>query len=134
MSGLSLHCQRQLNLFRRQYLQLQVGVRYPDPQCLRQEIFQRFLEEELFEEDSVEYQPPKRYQIRVLKELIKRVEASITDWEEEVYISIAIYNILIDLISSVIKFYLSNISHVSDPLFLIIRASQMASSLDYPLS
>lgn len=134
MSGLSLHCQRQLNLFRRQYLQLQVDVRYPDPQCLRQEIFQRFLEQGLFEEDSVEYQPPKRYQIRVLKELIKRIEASITDWEEEVYISFAICNILIDLISSVIKFYLSNISHVSDPLFLIIRASQMASSLDYPLS
>jgi hypothetical protein len=90
MSDLSLHCQRQLSLFRRQYLQLQVTLRYPDPQCLRQEIFQKFLGEELFEEDSVEYQPPRRYQIRILKDLIKRIEASITDLEEEVCISLAI--------------------------------------------
>jgi hypothetical protein len=87
MLDLSLHCQRQLNLFRRQYLQLQVDIRYPDPACLRQERFQEFLEKELFEEDSIEYQPPQRYQIRVLKELIRRIESSITDWEEEVCIS-----------------------------------------------
>jgi protein-lysine N-methyltransferase EEF2KMT len=87
MSDLSLPCQRQLNLFRRQYLQLQVAIRYPDPQCLRQEIFQQSIQEELFSEDAVEHQPPQRYQIRVLKELLKKIEASITDWEEEVCLS-----------------------------------------------
>jgi hypothetical protein len=87
MSGLSLHCQRQVNLFLRQYLQLQVAITYPDPKCLRQELVQRLLQEQLFEEGSIEYQPPQRYQIRVLKELTKRIEASITDWEEEVCIS-----------------------------------------------
>ena len=90
MPDLSLHCQRQLSLFRRQYLQLQVDIRYPDPSCLRQEMFQQFLQDELFDEESIEHQPPQRYQIRVLKELIKRIEASIVDWEEEVCTSITI--------------------------------------------
>lgn len=86
MSGLALRCQYQLNLFRRQYLQLQVAIRYPDAQCLRQGLVQEFLLEQLFDEGSLEYQPPQRYQIRVLKELTRRIEASITDWEQEVCI------------------------------------------------
>jgi len=89
MSDLSPHCQRQLNLFRRQYLQLQVAIKYPDPQCLRQEIFQQCLQKGLFDEHAIEYQPPQRHQIRILKELIGRIEASITNWEEEVCISLA---------------------------------------------
>jgi protein-lysine N-methyltransferase EEF2KMT len=87
MPGISLHCQRQFNLFQRQYLQLQVVVTYPDPECLRQDAVQRLLLEQLFDERSIQYQPPQRYQIRVLKELTRRIEASVTDWEEEVCIS-----------------------------------------------
>jgi hypothetical protein len=84
MSEIALHCQYQLNRFRRQYLQLQVDIKYPDSQCLRQETFQNALFEEVFKEDATTYHPPQRYQIRVLKELNKRIVASITSWEEEV--------------------------------------------------
>jgi hypothetical protein len=84
MSRLSLECRHQFNLFRRQYLQLQTDIKFPEPQCLRQDAFQQALVREIFSDDAVEYKPPQRYQIRVLKELIKRVESSIKDWEEEV--------------------------------------------------
>merc|ERR1712230_361309 len=33
--------------------------------------------------DDVQYTPPPRYQLRVLKELMKRIEASIQDWDEQ---------------------------------------------------
>jgi hypothetical protein len=109
MSDLSLHCQRQLNLFRRQYFQLQVAIRYPDPQCLRQEIFQQLLHAELFDEGTAEYQPPHRYQIRVLKELIRRIEESITDWQEEVCISFTICIRRLPLFYLSYELYLPNI-------------------------
>jgi hypothetical protein len=84
MEGLSSQYQHELSLFRRQYLQLQVGINYPDAQCLRQEDFQQALCNEVFSEGAVKYQPPQRYQLRILKELIRKIETSISDWEEEV--------------------------------------------------
>jgi len=84
MSVISLHCQHQLNLFRRQYLQLQTNVTVPDHQCLRQDAFQQALLQDVFSDDATEYQPPQRYQLRILKELMQRIEASITNWEDEV--------------------------------------------------
>ena len=81
---MSNHCQHQLNLFRRRYLQLQNDLKYPDPECLRQDIVQQALLDGIFSENALRYEPPRRYQLRTLKELVRRIEASITDWEEEV--------------------------------------------------
>ncbi|ELR04193.1 hypothetical protein VC83_03100 [Pseudogymnoascus destructans] len=73
----------ELGLFKRQYLQLQLSLKYPAKECLKHEEFQQLLYSEIFSEDAMKWYPPQRYQLRVLKELVKRIEASITDWEEE---------------------------------------------------
>ena len=77
-------CQRQLKLFRRQYLQLQADLNYPGPECLRQDSVQQALLEGIFSDTALTHEPPQRYQLRILKELVRRIEASVTDWEEEV--------------------------------------------------
>lgn len=77
---------QELNHFKRQYLQLQVTIKYPERQYLKHEIFQNELYAQIFSHDALQYHPPQRYQLRVLKELMKRIEDSITDWEEEVRI------------------------------------------------
>jgi protein-lysine N-methyltransferase EEF2KMT len=74
----------QLNRFCRQYLQLQLELDYPDEEYLRKDAFQEAIYATLFDESAIVYPPPKRYQLRVLKELTKRIEQSIQDWEEEV--------------------------------------------------
>jgi protein-lysine N-methyltransferase EEF2KMT len=81
---LSVHAQQQLDLFCRQYLQLQTSLSYPDDAFLRQANFQEAIYSKLFQEDALKHAPPHRYQLRVLKELTKRIEESITDWDEEV--------------------------------------------------
>ncbi len=83
-SPLSTTTERQLARFCRQYLQLQFDLDYPDKDCLRSEVFQRYLYRALFQEHAVDYPPPPRYQFRVLEELVTRIEHSIQDWEEEV--------------------------------------------------
>lgn len=77
---------QELNHFKRQYLQLQVTIKYPERQYLKHEEFQNELYAQIFSHEALQYRPPQRYQLRVLKELMKRVEDSITDWEEEVRI------------------------------------------------
>lgn len=86
MLALSQRSRHNLNRFKRQYLQLQADPTYPSSKDLREEAFQQALFEEIFREHATQYQPPDRYQLRVLKELMRRVEASIEDWEEEVCI------------------------------------------------
>lgn len=74
----------QLDRFCRQYLQLHADLSYPHPEYLRTDKFQQHLYRKIFEDGVLSYPPPLRYQLRVLKELIKRIEESIQDWEEEV--------------------------------------------------
>lgn len=74
----------QLDRFCRQYLQLLPDLDYPDEEYLRDKIFQDAIYSRLFEENVLEYPPPHRYQLKTLKELIKRIENSIQDWEEQV--------------------------------------------------
>jgi hypothetical protein len=81
---LSLGARDQLNRFRRQYLQVQLDLDYPDEEHLRNDSFQQALYAGLFEEDIVKRAPPQRFQLRVLKELTRRIEQSIQDCEEEV--------------------------------------------------
>jgi hypothetical protein len=83
-SQLSLIARRQLDRFCRQYLQGQFEINYPDEEHLRNDAIQQCIYFKLFAENAVEYAPPPRYQLRVLKELVKRIENSIQDWEEEV--------------------------------------------------
>ena len=75
---------QQLERFSRQYLQLQLNLDYPDDEHLRNVDFQRSLHSRLFSEDGIKMAPPARYQLRVLKALISRIEQSIQDWEEDV--------------------------------------------------
>jgi len=83
-SQLSLGAKAQLDRFCRQYLQLHHDLEYPEADNLRNETFQVCLHARLFEERALKHAPNQRYQLRVLKELTKRIEQSIQDWEEEV--------------------------------------------------
>ncbi|KAE9375524.1 hypothetical protein N431DRAFT_370046 [Stipitochalara longipes BDJ] len=98
-SHLSASARQQLNRFVRQYLQLQLDLDYPDEEHLRNDAFQQSLYYQLFSEHEIKKDPPARYQLRVLKELIKRIEQSIQDWEEE-GISDDLMNCLSSLLAS----------------------------------
>lgn len=65
-------------------MQLHAELQYPSAESLRQDSFQQALQDRVFGEDAMPYHPPERYQLRVLKELMKRIESSIEDWDEEV--------------------------------------------------
>jgi len=85
MESQLLHgARRQLDRFCRQYLQVQLDLDYPDEEHLRNYTFQESLHAKLFAENTLKHAPPARYQLRVLKELTRRIEQSIQDWEEEV--------------------------------------------------
>ncbi|KAE8452737.1 hypothetical protein EG329_013009 [Mollisiaceae sp. DMI_Dod_QoI] len=82
-SSFSTAERHQLDRFCRQYLQAQLELDYPSKEYLRQHNFQQAIYRNLFHEDVVKHAPPVRYQFRVLKELIGRIEESVRDWEEE---------------------------------------------------
>lgn len=67
-----------------QYLQLDSALDFPDGACLRDAGTQELLYRRLFNEEEAVRLPPPRYQLRVLKEILKRIESSIVDWEEHV--------------------------------------------------
>merc|ERR1712093_61479 len=81
-SQISVDARHQLDRFCRQYLQVTLGLDYPTEEHLRNDAFQQSIYSRLFSDD-VQYTPPPRYQLRVLKELMKRIEASIQDWDEQ---------------------------------------------------
>lgn len=70
--------------FSRQYLQLEPDLTYPDGILLREAASQEFLYETLFAHDATSSPLPPRYQLRVLKELVARIEDAIEDWDEHV--------------------------------------------------
>ncbi|KAL5092903.1 hypothetical protein Trisim1_000635 [Trichoderma cf. simile WF8] len=75
--------QRQVDRFCHQYLQLEQNLDYPEPQNIRLPEVQDVIYQRLFADDSLPGGPPPlRYQVRVLKELVSRIEASIDDWDE----------------------------------------------------
>ena len=77
-----------IDRFCRQYLQLERELDYPAPTLLREQHVQEDLYRRVFSSDGgavATPPPPPRYQLRVLKELVKRIEASIDgDWEQYV--------------------------------------------------
>lgn len=66
--------------FCRQYLQLELSLDFPAPELLREEATQ----DEIYNVFTTHPQPPVRYRLRTLKELIKRIESSIDDWDSHV--------------------------------------------------
>ncbi|UKZ48369.1 hypothetical protein TrVGV298_002592 [Trichoderma virens] len=73
---------KQVDRFCRQYLQLEQTLDYPEPQYIRLPEVQDSIYQRLFADDSLPGGPPPlRYQVRVLKELISRIEVSIEDWD-----------------------------------------------------
>ncbi|KAK4502448.1 hypothetical protein PRZ48_005873 [Zasmidium cellare] len=75
----------QLVLFRRQYLQLFEPdfLAWPPKQLLRDADVQAWLYANLFNSDKNPRLPPERYQLRVLKPLVKKIEQAIEDPEED---------------------------------------------------
>ncbi|KAJ2974235.1 hypothetical protein NUW58_g8723 [Xylaria curta] len=75
----------QLRLLRRQYLQLFEPdfLAWPHPQLLRRSDAQAWLFKHLFDEGRNPRLPPERYQLRVLRPLISRIEKSIQDPDED---------------------------------------------------
>jgi len=80
----------QLLLFRRQYLQLFEPdfLSWPPKPLLRDADAQAWLFKNLFDADRNDRLPSERYQLRVLKPLLAKIEQSIEDPEEDVGITI----------------------------------------------
>ena len=76
----------QLLLFRRQYLQLVEPdfLAWPPKQLLRDAGAQTWLYRKLFDSERHDRLPPARYQVRVLKPLLSKIEQAIEDPEEDV--------------------------------------------------
>ncbi|KAF1997102.1 hypothetical protein P154DRAFT_441978 [Amniculicola lignicola CBS 123094] len=74
-----------LNVLRRQFLQLvePTQLRWPGPAVLKHSEVQKWLSSNLFDR-SQGLPPPERYQLRVLKTLISKIENAIDDPEEDV--------------------------------------------------
>ncbi|KAH8164798.1 hypothetical protein CIB48_g3453 [Xylaria polymorpha] len=75
----------QLLLLKRQYLQLfEPGfLAWPHAQLLRRSDAQTWLFKHLFDESRNPRLPPERYQLRVLRPLVSRIEKSIQDPDED---------------------------------------------------
>jgi hypothetical protein len=75
----------QVSRFCWQVLQLEPAPDFPDDELLREESVQDAIYEGLFafENGSAPLLPP-RYQLRILKRLIAKIEAAIQDWDQHV--------------------------------------------------
>ncbi|KAL0942908.1 uncharacterized protein CTRU02_200794 [Colletotrichum truncatum] len=71
-----------VNRFCSQYLQLEPTLDYPPGHIIRESTAQAALYKKLFSDEGPRYAPPARYRLRVLKELVARIESSIEDWDQ----------------------------------------------------
>ena len=74
----------QAQRFCRQYLQVEPDLDFPDADCLCLDHVQEFICRRAFIGDAADFGPPERYRLRVLKELVSRIESSIEDWDKYV--------------------------------------------------
>ena len=76
----------QIELFRRQYLQLQdpEHLTIPSPDALKNADNQAFLFHSMFRDGCLNFPPPDRYKTRVLKKVIEAIENAMEDPEEDV--------------------------------------------------
>lgn len=84
MANVSRRLPAPISRFCRQYLQLEAHLTFPDGLLLREDHVQELLFEQLFAPGAVSYPPPPRYKLKVLKDLVARVEEAIEDWDEHV--------------------------------------------------
>jgi len=76
----------QLERFRGQYFQLLELelLDWPQARFLKSADVQEWMYRNLFDRDALQYPPPERYQLRVLKQLVPRIEQAIDDPDEDV--------------------------------------------------
>ncbi|KAI1407117.1 FAM86A protein [Hypoxylon sp. FL1857] len=108
-----------INRFCRQYLQLERHLDYPSPVLLREADVQNTLYNTIFADGALAYPPPQRYQLRVLKQLMHKIEASIEDWDRH-----GVSDDLMDVLSNLLSL----------PLPSEITAAQQKSYVTYTLS
>ncbi|KAK2052276.1 hypothetical protein LY76DRAFT_555958 [Colletotrichum caudatum] len=65
-----------------QYLQLEPTLDYPAAEVIRERPAQDTIYKKLFSDEGPRYSPPARYRVKVLKELVARIESSIEDWDQ----------------------------------------------------
>lgn len=73
----------QVSRFCWQNLQVDPAPVFPDAELLCDEAVQEAIYERVFS-DSLPLRPPRRYQVRILKELVSRIESAIQDWDRHV--------------------------------------------------
>lgn len=76
--------ERAVDRFCRQYLQLEPQLDFPQDAHLQLTKVQEAIYSRLFAVGSIQYGPPARYVVKMLKALVSRIESSIDDWEEHV--------------------------------------------------
>jgi hypothetical protein len=91
----------QLQILQRQYLQLvePSQLKWPVAEVLKRPEVQAWTFLHMFDENSIKSPPPERYQLRVLKLLIAKLERAIVDPEEDVWFPISsscLFHILAD--------------------------------------
>jgi hypothetical protein len=76
----------QLRVLQRQYFQLVEPhlLRWPEDTNLKKPTVQSWMFSEMFDAEKIKSPPPDRYQLRVLKLLISKLEGAIVDPEEDV--------------------------------------------------
>ncbi|OJD34882.1 nicotinamide n-methyltransferase [Diplodia corticola] len=74
-----------LDVFRAQYFQLLdlAQLRWPEAQLLKRPDVQAWLFAEMFDRDSIQFPPPERYHMRVLKRVISTIEKAVDNPEED---------------------------------------------------
>lgn len=114
-------------LFRRQYLQLFEPdfLAWPPKQLLRDPDIQEWIHHNLFDSDQITYLPPERYQYRVLKRLLAKIEQAIEDPEEDVGRYLSLLSFL--LASSIPLFSRNKFRIFSDSTLILHRKSQTIS-------
>ena len=83
-----MESQNQVELLRRQFLQLQdpSTLSLPSPKTLKLPSIQSRIYDSMFREGNLTYPPPAHYRLRVLKRLIDALESAVDDPEEDVRI------------------------------------------------
>jgi len=86
-TNMSPETQAKLTILRRQYFQLvePKKLRWPNDKVLKTSEVQSWIFNSLFNVDGISHPPPERYQLRVLKLLISKLEWSINDPEKDVW-------------------------------------------------
>lgn len=75
--------------FCHQYLQLESHLDFPDADHLRLEQVQHEIYGRMFSRESSEADPPHRYCVKTLKDLVRHIESAIDDWEKYVCVALS---------------------------------------------